>query len=155
MSQVSRPINFWKLSAGTFWTHNRNDVHLTETKQKHLLDFNIATSIRDGLFDWFTVLLVQINVVTEPRLYPKWTSEQGAKSPGVCNMKTGITAAKKAINNLHDELGRTGFEQVYFTHCYGPTYFTTSCPQHGSWNCRLSVIFREIYHSCVFFHDIL
>ena len=46
-------------------------------------------------------------------MYPKWTSDQSAKSAGVCNMKAGITAAKKAINNLHDELGRTGFEQVF------------------------------------------
>jgi len=51
-------------------------------------------------------------VVTEPRLYPKWTPDAGAKSASVCNIRTGITAAKKAINNLHDELGKSGFEQV-------------------------------------------
>jgi len=56
--------------------------------------------------------LCQINVVTEPRIYPKWSSDQNVKSAGVASMKSGITAAKKAINALHDELGKTGFEQV-------------------------------------------
>jgi len=28
-------------------------------------------------------------------------------------MRTGIMAAKKAINSLHDEISKTGFEQVF------------------------------------------
>ena len=51
-------------------------------------------------------------MVTEPRVYPKWTTDESSKSASVSNRKSGITAAKKAINALHDELGRTGFEQV-------------------------------------------
>jgi len=50
--------------------------------------------------------------VTEPRLYAKWSTDQNVKSAGVATMASGITSAKKAINSLHDELGKTGFEQV-------------------------------------------
>lgn len=51
-------------------------------------------------------------MVTEERLYPKWSLDANAKSVSVCNIRTGIMAAKKAINNLHDELAKSGFEQV-------------------------------------------
>ena len=52
-------------------------------------------------------------MVTEPRLYPKWSTDEHAKSAGVTNLSSGITSAKKAVNALHDDLGRTGFEQVF------------------------------------------
>jgi len=52
-------------------------------------------------------------VVTEDRVYPKWSSDPNTKSAGVANMKTGITSAKKAVNMLHDELAKSGFEQVF------------------------------------------
>ena len=112
------------------------------------------------------MLLCQINVVTEARLYPKWTTDAGAKSPGVCSLRTGITAAKKAINVLHDELGKTGFEQVRLvsflrllsalmkpmvaTRVVSPEIYSGKCPEisgnlfQSFWKFSGNLYFRKI-----------
>jgi len=53
-----------------------------------------------------------INVVTEERLYRSW-SENGKTGPELVTSKDGIIAAKKAINILHYDLSRTGFDQIF------------------------------------------
>lgn len=47
----------------------------------------------------------------------EWAAEYGMPSPldnlqPQTNMQTGIIAAKKALNQLHYELGYRGFDQV-------------------------------------------
>lgn len=49
----------------------------------------------------------------------EWATEYGISSPldnlqPQTNMQTGIIAAKKALNQLHYELGYRGFDQVLF-----------------------------------------
>jgi hypothetical protein len=57
-------------------------------------------------------ILLQIDVVKDNRLYPSWSTDAGKSGPGVTTKATGIVSAKKAINRLHGELARGGFEQV-------------------------------------------
>ncbi|XP_033098498.1 glycogen debranching enzyme-like [Anneissia japonica] len=52
-----------------------------------------------------------IHVVKEKRLYPRWNED--CCSSAEVNLSTGIIAAKKALNNLHQTLGYAGFNQVY------------------------------------------
>ncbi len=58
------------------------------------------------------ICLLQINVVTEPRCYCSWTEDPKVRAVGFVNNKTGIVAAKKALNILHQELGAARFTQV-------------------------------------------
>ncbi|CAK6439145.1 unnamed protein product [Pipistrellus nathusii] len=55
----------------------------------------------------------QISVVAEERLYTKWNPEASPSNPGEVNFQSGILAARRAINALHQELGAGGFLQVY------------------------------------------
>ncbi len=58
---------------------------------------------------------MQINVVKEDRFYQSWTSDTATvASSGFVNSQVGITAAKRAFNNLHNELGKGGYEQVSY-----------------------------------------
>ncbi|XP_025406439.1 glycogen debranching enzyme isoform X4 [Sipha flava] len=47
-----------------------------------------------------------IHVVDEERQYMNWSDEE-------INIETGIVAGKKALNELHYDLGKRGFDQVY------------------------------------------
>lgn len=51
-----------------------------------------------------------IHVVDETRQYTEWFDEI---KPGCVNNNVGIIAAKKALNDLHFELAKNGFNQVY------------------------------------------
>ncbi|XP_064477462.1 glycogen debranching enzyme-like isoform X2 [Ornithodoros turicata] len=53
-----------------------------------------------------------IHVVEEFRQYPMWTTGTATK-PCEVNKSSGIIAAKRALNELHFELGAQGFSQVY------------------------------------------
>ncbi|XP_019631265.1 PREDICTED: glycogen debranching enzyme-like isoform X1 [Branchiostoma belcheri] len=54
-----------------------------------------------------------IHVVEEGRCYPVW--DDNSKKEDVCsvNNRSGIIAAKRALNLLHQQLGMAGFNQVY------------------------------------------
>lgn len=54
----------------------------------------------------------QIHVVTDDRLYCSWNPETAAGSDSEVNLSSGILAAKAALNNLHQTLGRSGYTQV-------------------------------------------
>ncbi|XP_041357957.1 glycogen debranching enzyme-like isoform X2 [Gigantopelta aegis] len=53
-----------------------------------------------------------IHIVKEERLYTAWTSSE-SEGPMYISLKSGITAGKKVLNQLHYEMGRHGFNQVY------------------------------------------
>lgn len=55
---------------------------------------------------------VQISVVKEERLYPKWNPAAVPSSPGEVGPQSGIIAGKLALNKLHQELAAMGFIQV-------------------------------------------
>ncbi|KAJ3594817.1 hypothetical protein NHX12_004122 [Muraenolepis orangiensis] len=55
----------------------------------------------------------QISVVTEERVYPSWQPAALPSSPGETCPETGITAGKRALNLLHQDLAARGFIQVY------------------------------------------
>ncbi|XP_056452233.1 glycogen debranching enzyme isoform X2 [Gadus chalcogrammus] len=70
----------------------------------------------------------QISVVKEERVYPSWSAAPSA-SVGVTSGQTGITAAKRAINLLHQELAAQGFIQVYVDQVDADTVAVTRhCP---------------------------
>ncbi|XP_046385636.1 glycogen debranching enzyme isoform X2 [Ischnura elegans] len=54
-----------------------------------------------------------IHVVNEARQYPEWLDDSPTASPQFVNIHSGIIAAKKALNKLHFELGKSAFNQVY------------------------------------------
>jgi len=67
-----------------------------------------------------------INVVTEERLYQSWSDDLSkTNQPGFVTAKTALVAVKKAINNLHNDLGKGGFEQVYVDNVTGETLSVT------------------------------
>ncbi|GIY67804.1 glycogen debranching enzyme [Caerostris darwini] len=53
-----------------------------------------------------------IHVVSEKRLYTSWTDAKELKR-GFINAESGIIAGKRALNQLHSELGASGFTQVF------------------------------------------
>lgn len=55
----------------------------------------------------------QISVVAEERFYTKWNPGASPSDAGEVNFQSGILAARRAINSLHQELGAGGFIQVY------------------------------------------
>jgi len=57
---------------------------------------------------------LQIHVVDEKRQYTFWTDDDSTDNVKFVNSKTGIIAAKKALNDLHYTLGQQEFSQV----CY-------------------------------------
>lgn len=57
---------------------------------------------------------LQIHVVDEKRQYASWIDDDLANDVKFVNSKTGIIAAKKALNDLHYMLGQQKFSQV----CY-------------------------------------
>lgn len=61
----------------------------------------------------FTRFYLQIHVVDEKRQYTSWIDDL-ADDVKFVNLKTGIIAAKKALNDLHYMLGQQEFSQV----CY-------------------------------------
>ncbi|CAG9760960.1 unnamed protein product [Ceutorhynchus assimilis] len=56
-----------------------------------------------------------IHVVDETRQYTEWTENESSLSGNAqyINNKTGIIAAKRALNDLHFKLGKEGYNQVY------------------------------------------
>lgn len=54
-----------------------------------------------------------IDVVKEKRFYKSWSTDPQKTGRGQVDMTTGLINAKRAINKLHHELGKAGFEQVY------------------------------------------
>ena len=56
--------------------------------------------------------LSQIHVVKEARLYPSWNDNATLKDRSEVNFNTGIIAAKRALNELHQSLGQQGYTQV-------------------------------------------
>ena len=56
--------------------------------------------------------MLQINVVTEERLYQSW-NDNPKPNPGLASIKSGMIAAKLALNKLHYQLGHAGFNQVH------------------------------------------
>lgn len=48
----------------------------------------------------------KIHVVEEDRQYMSWSHDE-------ININTGIVAGKRVLNELHSDLGRRGFDQVY------------------------------------------
>ena len=63
-------------------------------------------SINDMVL-WF----LQINVVTETRLYTSW-SEASKNDGDKITIQTGLIEGKKILNKLHQELANAGFNQV-------------------------------------------
>lgn len=57
-------------------------------------------------------MCLQISVVKEERLYPKWNPTAAPDSSGEVGFQTGIIAGKLALNKLHKELAAQGFIQV-------------------------------------------
>ncbi|XP_072500200.1 glycogen debranching enzyme isoform X2 [Notamacropus eugenii] len=55
----------------------------------------------------------QISVVSEERFYTKWNPDASPSNASEVNLQSGIIAARRAINKLHQELGAKGFIQVY------------------------------------------
>lgn len=55
---------------------------------------------------------VQISVVSEERFYTKWNPGASPSDTGDVNLQSGIIAARRAINKLHQELGAKGFIQA-------------------------------------------
>lgn len=53
-----------------------------------------------------------IHVVDEERLYPAW-SDVPKSNNGFISFESGIILAKLAVNQLHFDLGRAGFSEVY------------------------------------------
>ncbi|GJQ87827.1 hypothetical protein Trydic_g18672 [Trypoxylus dichotomus] len=56
-----------------------------------------------------------IHVVDEKRQYTEWTDDQSllAKNPRYVSRNSGIISAKRAIHDLHFQLGMNGYDQVY------------------------------------------
>ncbi|ESO09331.1 hypothetical protein HELRODRAFT_109597 [Helobdella robusta] len=54
-----------------------------------------------------------IHVVEESRPYKKWLVEGKLNPKTHCNMNSGIVRAKKFFNELHINLDRSGFKEVY------------------------------------------
>ncbi|KRT82522.1 hypothetical protein AMK59_4835 [Oryctes borbonicus] len=56
-----------------------------------------------------------IHVVDEKRQYTEWTDDQSllAKNPRYVSRNSGIITAKRAIHDLHFQLGMNGYDQVY------------------------------------------
>lgn len=57
---------------------------------------------------------LQIHVVDEKRQYTEWNDNQSLimESPKYVSRNSGIIPAKRAINDLHFQLGLNGFDQV-------------------------------------------
>ncbi|CAL8276876.1 unnamed protein product [Lota lota] len=71
----------------------------------------------------------QISVVKEERVYPSWQTAATPGSVGETCAQTGITAGKRAINLLHQELAAQGFIQVYVDQVDADTVAVTRhCP---------------------------
>ncbi|CAH1243859.1 AGL, partial [Branchiostoma lanceolatum] len=54
-----------------------------------------------------------IHVVEEGRCYPVWDDDSKKDDVRSVNNRSGIIAAKRALNQLHQQLGMAGFNQVY------------------------------------------
>ncbi|XP_063230044.1 glycogen debranching enzyme [Bacillus rossius redtenbacheri] len=68
-----------------------------------------------------------IHVVDELRQYAEWSDDNSA--PNTVSYNTGIISAKKALNNLHYELGVSGFSQVFVDQMDGDVVAVTRhCP---------------------------
>ena len=52
-------------------------------------------------------------MVTEPREFPSWNDSSGT---GV-TIDDGIMAGKRALNDLHHQLGKDGYNQVLLSVC--------------------------------------
>lgn len=50
--------------------------------------------------------------MTEKRVHCSWT-DNSAASIGEVNLKSGIIAGKRVLNNLHYELGADGYSEVF------------------------------------------
>ena len=55
--------------------------------------------------------MLQINVVSEKRLYPSWSDDSTTNTSSV-NLSTGFISVRKALNKIHGELSENGFDQV-------------------------------------------
>uniref|UniRef100_A0A915IDV4 4-alpha-glucanotransferase n=1 Tax=Romanomermis culicivorax TaxID=13658 RepID=A0A915IDV4_ROMCU len=53
-----------------------------------------------------------VDVVHENRLYTKWT-DNARPSDGEVNLSSGVIAARRAINELHWQLGAEGYNEIY------------------------------------------
>lgn len=51
-------------------------------------------------------------MVSEERFYTKWNPGASPSDTGDVNFQSGIIAARRAINKLHQELGAKGFIQA-------------------------------------------
>lgn len=71
----------------------------------------------------------QIHVVNEERLYMSWATWDLPEAPFM-NDKFGITAGKKILNQLHYQLGVTGFSEV---HVHVFSVFVVLCNTIGGW----------------------
>ena len=85
-----------------YWNHEK--LH-----KLHAVDFFVPFSQR---FDIFPPQWSQIHVVKEARLYPSWNDNATLKDRSEVNFNTGIIAAKRALNELHQSLGQQGYTQV-------------------------------------------
>lgn len=58
----------------------------------------------------------QIHVVEEQRLYCEWGegAEGEGEGEGRVGAGTGLLAARRALNELHAELARDNYSQVYY-----------------------------------------
>ncbi|KAI0987877.1 hypothetical protein GJ496_006429 [Pomphorhynchus laevis] len=54
-----------------------------------------------------------ISVVTEERLYAKFTKDNKTTDPSTVNGNSGIIAARRVANKLHESLREEGFTQIY------------------------------------------
>jgi len=64
------------------------------------------------LQDFLKFYFLQIHVVDEKRQYTSWIDNDLTNNVKFINSKTGIIAAKKALNDLHYMLGQQKFPQV-------------------------------------------
>lgn len=58
----------------------------------------------------------QISVVSESRLYQKWTDDPSLlDKPGFCSLSTGMLAVRAELNRLHGMMGDNNYNQVMTT----------------------------------------
>ena len=62
-------------------------------------------------YECIFLLLIQIHVVDEKRLYQKWAQEHITNNESI-DLSFGINAGRQALNNLHYEMAKEGYKEV-------------------------------------------
>lgn len=80
-------------------------------------------------------------MVDEKRQYASWTDDDLADNIKFVNSKTGIIAAKKALNDLHYMLGQDEFSQV----CYQLFIFRSLCVLESQCTKLIRIYFSDSF----------